>query len=447
VGEAYKARHDIEELKKYMDVVEDWEKFIKEYKKRYEKSVKDLALFVGLIARIFEYVTKKELEQFYPGTKVVVSTGFRKKYMNPNGEDDFLAANFAFSNAATAEKELHGSYMYLEDSVIKLLSGVKYYKNIIRRASIGYEIKAYNPFQDDEPEEVIQNSKINLLDIEAIKINIFKRPYFFRNLQTFYLSYLQLLPEMIPYFDEEKEVQRKEGIFVITYKNLKAEITRDDIASNKKRIILSVVDISKNIKDNFDSFVMSDEYNDELSDKRKLDRVTRAVQNDGTVIMEAAVKLKTSPTQVIDKISQILQDLKQKDEEIESLKSKLLTKESDNILSGLQKINDINVLIKVLDALSPKELRDYVDKIKEKLESGIIVLVSRNEDKIMLICAVTNDLTKHYNAGKIIKEMSEIVGGRGGGRPDMAQGGGNNPQKLAQALESIKEIIFKLGSG
>ena len=59
----------------------------------------------------------------------------------------------------------------------------------------------------------------------------------------------------------------------------------------------------------------------------------------------------------------------------------------------------------------------------------------------MLICSVTDDLTKKYNAGKIIKEMSEIVGGKGGGRPDMAQGGGSNPQKLTQALESVREII------
>ena len=86
-------------------------------------------------------------------------------------------------------------------------------------------------------------------------------------------------------------------------------------------------------------------------------------------------------------------------------------------------------------------MRDYVDKIKEKLPSGIIVLGSKNEDKVMLICAVTEDLTKQHNAGKIIKGLSEIVGGKGGGRPDMAQGGGNNPQKLTQALESVKDMI------
>ena len=158
-------------------------------------------------------------------------------------------------------------------------------------------------------------------------------------------------------------------------------------------------------------------------------------------IKETAGILKTTPDQVKEKISQILKDLKQKDIEIETLKSKILSKESGDILSGMQEVNGINVLTKELDSLSPKELRDYVDKIRDKLESGIIVLGSKNEDKVMLICAVTDDLTKQYNAGKIIKEMSGIVGGKGGGRPDMAQGGGSNPQKLTQALESLKKII------
>ncbi len=99
------------------------------------------------------------------------------------------------------------------------------------------------------------------------------------------------------------------------------------------------------------------------------------------------------------------------------------------------------MLAKELEALSPKELRDYVDRIREKLASGIIVLGAKNEGKVMLICAVTDDLTMRYNAGKIVKEMSEIVGGKGGGRPDMAQGGGSDTQKLAQALESIDRII------
>ncbi len=164
----------------------------------------------------------------------------------------------------------------------------------------------------------------------------------------------------------------------------------------------------------------------------------QTLEND---IKETAAMLKTAPDQVKEKINQLLRDLKQKDTEVEYLKAKILSKESGDILSGLKEINGIKVLAKEFDSLSPKELRDYVDRIREKLESGIIVLGSKNEDKVMLICAVTDDLTKQYNAGKIIKKMSEIVGGKGGGRPDMAQGGGSNPRKLPQALEAIEEII------
>ena len=165
------------------------------------------------------------------------------------------------------------------------------------------------------------------------------------------------------------------------------------------------------------------------------------VQSLDSAAKETAGILKTSPDQVKEKISLLLKDLKQKDTEIESLKSKILSKESGDILAGLQEINGVKVLTKELDSLSPKELRDYIDKIKDKLESGIVVLGSKNEDKVMLICAVTDDLTKKYNAGKIIKEMSEIVGGKGGGRPDMAQGGGSDPHKLSQALESIRNLL------
>ncbi len=164
-------------------------------------------------------------------------------------------------------------------------------------------------------------------------------------------------------------------------------------------------------------------------------------QNLESELKEAASTLKTTPDKMKDRISQVLADLRQKDSELEALKAKLLSKESGDILSGMQEIDGVKVLAKELDSLSPKELRDYVDRIKDKLESGIIVLGSKNEDKVMLICAVTEDLTKQYNAGKIIKQMSEIVGGKGGGRPDMAQGGGSDPEKLAQALDSVKDII------
>lgn len=158
-------------------------------------------------------------------------------------------------------------------------------------------------------------------------------------------------------------------------------------------------------------------------------------------IREAAILLKTVPDQITDKITQVLKDIKQKELEVEALKSKILTKESGNLLAGIQELDGVKLLAKELDAGSPKELREYADRIKEKIESGIIVLGSKKDNKVMLICVVTKDLTDRFKAGEIIKQLSEVVGGKGGGRPDMAQGGGSKPEELDRALKSVRNII------
>ena len=90
---------------------------------------------------------------------------------------------------------------------------------------------------------------------------------------------------------------------------------------------------------------------------------------------------------------------------------------------------------------SPKDLREYTDKIRDKLDSGIVVLGAKNDDKVMLICLVTKDLTDRFKAGDIVRQLSGIVGGKGGGRPDMAQGGGNRPEELGRALAAVKDIV------
>jgi alanyl-tRNA synthetase len=156
-----------------------------------------------------------------------------------------------------------------------------------------------------------------------------------------------------------------------------------------------------------------------------------------------AALLKVSPDRIRKRIKKSLIELKQQEKEIESLKGKLLTKQSGDLLSGVQKINGIQIVAQVVTANSPKELREFADRIKEKLDSGIIVLGAKNKDKVMLICVVSKDLAARFNAGEIIRRLSEIVGGKGGGRSDMAQGGGNRPEKLEQAIRSVDQFIRK----
>ena len=164
----------------------------------------------------------------------------------------------------------------------------------------------------------------------------------------------------------------------------------------------------------------------------------------GTRIQGSGIpSLKTSPEQLRDRIDKPLKEQRQKDREIEALKSRLLSAQSEDLLSGVKEIKGASVLVREVQADSPKDLRDFADRIKEKFSSGVIVLGARKDDKAMLLCMVTKDLVNRFKAGEIISRLSQMLGGKGGGRPDMAQGGGSRPELLNQALESVGEIISK----
>jgi len=156
---------------------------------------------------------------------------------------------------------------------------------------------------------------------------------------------------------------------------------------------------------------------------------------------QVALLLKTTPDQVRDRVERFIKEQKLKEREIESLKAKLLSKQSGDILSGVKEINGTQVLVREVKAESPKEMREYADQIKEKLRSGIIVLGAEKEGKAMLVCVVTQDLADRFKAGEIISRISKMVGGKGGGRVDMAQGGGNRPEELERAFETVYEMI------
>ena len=155
----------------------------------------------------------------------------------------------------------------------------------------------------------------------------------------------------------------------------------------------------------------------------------------------SASLLRTGPDKVGKRIERLLKELKEKEREIESLKAKLLTNKSEDLLAGVREINGVKVIAREFKAGSPKELRESGDRIKDKLGSGIVLLGAGIEEKAMLTCLVTKDLRGNFHAGEIIRQLSGIVGGKGGGRPDMAQGGGNQPEKLGEAFEALYALI------
>ena len=115
--------------------------------------------------------------------------------------------------------------------------------------------------------------------------------------------------------------------------------------------------------------------------------------------------------------------------------------ERDRVAVGVGDLGRVSVLVKHVEADSPAALRGLLDRFKDKLRSGVMVLGSVSDGKVMLIAGVTPDLTMRFHAGNLIKQVSAVVGGSGGGRPDMAQAGGTQPENLDAALAKALEMI------
>jgi alanyl-tRNA synthetase len=163
--------------------------------------------------------------------------------------------------------------------------------------------------------------------------------------------------------------------------------------------------------------------------------------NQGRDLKLAASLLKTVPGEVGGRLERLLREQKEREREVESLKAKLLSKKSGDLLSAVKNISGINVVAQQIEAETPKELREYADRIKDRLGSGIALLGAEREGKAMLTCVVTKDLVGRFSAGDIINRLSTMVGGKGGGRSDLAQGGGNKPENLRKAFEALYDLV------
>ena len=150
---------------------------------------------------------------------------------------------------------------------------------------------------------------------------------------------------------------------------------------------------------------------------------------------------KTGLFEVYDRAEKLLKHTKELEKEIETLKGKLAAKDSGDLMSQVRRVGDVNVLAAEVSITDVKTLRDFGDKLRDKIGSGIILLGGKADDKAMLLCMVTKDLTKKYHAGNIIKEIAPLVGGSGGGRPDMAQAGGSQPENISKAIAHLDKLL------
>ena len=151
--------------------------------------------------------------------------------------------------------------------------------------------------------------------------------------------------------------------------------------------------------------------------------------------------LKAPSNEEIVKLKKLLTKNRLLEKELSALKEKMVSSKESSDDDDVQKLGEVSYLIKKLEDMDAKTLRTFIDNAKNRLKSGVVVVGSITNGKVSLAAGVTKDLTAKYHAGNIIKEIAAIVGGSGGGRPDMAQAGGSQIDKLDEALKKAEELI------
>ena len=171
----------------------------------------------------------------------------------------------------------------------------------------------------------------------------------------------------------------------------------------------------------------------------------RYMEEKQRLLKEACATLKCNEKDILKKIASQGIELKEKDKEIAELKAKLTSGAEDDILNSARDISGVKVIAYGLEGVDGNALRDLADKIRSKMNSGVVILLSNGGDKVNLVAMASKDvLANGIHCGKIIKEVAAVVGGGGGGRPDMAQAGGKNPSNISKAIEVAYEVVENL---
>ncbi|MES2635072.1 MAG: alanine--tRNA ligase [Pseudomonadota bacterium] len=179
---------------------------------------------------------------------------------------------------------------------------------------------------------------------------------------------------------------------------------------------------------------------------RRIEAVTganalRYLQELESTVNTMAGTLKSAPTELQGRVSQVLDHVRALEKEVAQLKGKLASSQGDELVSQAVDVKGIRVLAARLDGADAKTLRDTMDKLKDKLKTAAIVLATVDGGKVQIAAGVTADSMGKVKAGDLVNFVAQQVGGKGGGKPDMAMAGGTDPSKLAAALQSVQAWV------
>ncbi len=183
---------------------------------------------------------------------------------------------------------------------------------------------------------------------------------------------------------------------------------------------------------------------------RRVEAVTgeealRHVGQEEAALRESATLLKIPPLELPKRLQKLLDEQKQLEKQLAQLEARLARSRAQDLVSAAREIAGVPVVAARLDGLDPDGLRSVVDTLRERLSSGVICLGSVVDGKVNLVASVSKNLTKRFQAGKLVQEIAKIVGGGGGGRPDLAQAGGKDPARLDEALARVAGWVEQTG--
>ncbi len=170
----------------------------------------------------------------------------------------------------------------------------------------------------------------------------------------------------------------------------------------------------------------------------------RTVAGEEDALRESAETLKVPKSEVPAKIKRLLEQQRELEREIERLKGRSKAVSAEALLEKACKVKGISVLATRVDTAEAKDLREMADTLRNRLGSGVVVLAAEQDGKAVMLAAVTKDLTKRISAGELIKRLAPVVGGRGGGKPELAQAGGTDPGKIDEAISLAESTVAEL---
>jgi alanyl-tRNA synthetase len=156
---------------------------------------------------------------------------------------------------------------------------------------------------------------------------------------------------------------------------------------------------------------------------------------------ELAAVMRVAPAGVVERARKLMAQLRDQERQLEQLKGKAISGQASAAMEGSTVVNGVTLLVQRMDGLDPKALRQFADSVRDRMERGVLLVGSVQEGKVALVAMVTKTLADRFHAGRLLQTIAPIVGGSGGGRPDMAQAGGKSAERLDEALRKGRELL------